>query len=745
MPAQRSVSWFAVAALLTATAIATAGGAAAEEAWPWPNVRVSDDQWLAHSEPSIAQDPTDPDVLIGASKMFSTLQGGPNGYHFKIGTYRSLDGGTTWEDQGMLGGDDPSNDWSALGYGNTTDPSVAFDSSGNAYVEIMVYQGTQEENDLVVYKSADKGATWTPYSVAHMPPGVGLVMDIDKNWLTADTTGGKFDGFLYSTWTYLNCVLTCHNVYFAASYDGGETWTPPKVISTTGSPLNQTSTPVVGPDGTLYVVFHDYSNHVLYMTKSSDAGATFTRPTPIANIFPPPSTLNGNVRSGPLVIGVPTVLEDGTIHVVWNQVDDGVDVVMATSTDGGATWSAPRTITGSTQGDQFQPWITTTRGGTIWTMWFDRRHDPSNLRVHVYAARSTDGGQTFEEFRVTDVDSDPRVGLPLDRGNRGFYGDYQGLAADDQTGANILWNETRPGGQELFFARVNPDQTSLSALRDGDVIDITGHAAFRSPARDDVAFIAEDFAGDPPGGSDATGVDALGAKVYQPDPYVPELAFEWHLTNLPEPRGQVPEATRYLWAFNTGPDDKQFQLQAKFSNFTSVTMVDEQEGHVENAGNAFQLRGNCVTAYPMPPSNVANCPHVAWLAGFWDRTNEAVRIRMPVGASFAPEIEPAAVLRPQLVAGSAIAAAYQAFVTNTQISDVVTWDPASPYTVPVRQAFVGVAPAGTPASAVTFEPVTLDANDDFAATLAAGGAEPHDVYLKACFDGRCEMTIVPAG
>lgn len=741
MPAHRFASPLVVVALFAAATLT--GPAAADEAWPWPNVRVSDDQWLAHSEPSIAQDPTDPDVLVGASKMFSTLQGGPNGYRFKVGTYRSLDGGKTWEDQGMLGGDDPNNDWSALGYGNTTDPSVVFDSSGNAYVEIMVYQGQQEENDLVVYKSTDKGETWTPHSVAHMPPGVGIVMDIDKNWLTADTTGGKFDGFLYSTWTYLNCVLTCHNVYFAASYDGGESWTPPKVISTTGSPLNQTSTPVVGPDGTIHVVFHDYSNHVLYMTTSSDAGATFTQPAPIANIVPPPSTLNGNVRSGPLVIGVPTVLDDGTIHVVWNQVDNGIDVVMATSTDGGATWSAPRTITGSTQGDQFQPWITTTRGGTIWTSWFDRRHDPSNLRIHVYAARSTDGGQTFEEFRVTDVDSDPQVGLPLDRGNRGFYGDYQGLVADDQTGANLLWNETRPGSQELFFARVNPEQTAVSATRDGDAIEVSGHAAFRSPARDDVATIAEDFPGDAPGGSDATGLDALGAKVYQPDPYVPELAFEWEVTSLPEPRGQVPEATRYLWAFNTGENNKQFQLQAKFSNFTSVTMLDEQEGHAEQAGEAFQLRGNCVTEYQGTP--VANCPHVEWLSGFWDRTNDAVRIRLPIGASFAPEIVPGAELRPQDVAGSSIAAAYQAFVTNTTISDVVLWEAERPYTVPSKEAFVGTAPAGTPAGLVAFEPVSLDGSDDFTTTITAGSPDPHDVYLKACFDGRCEVTIVPAG
>lgn len=448
-----------ITALLWAAIAFHAPGAPAQEPWPWENVRVSDDQWVAHSEPSVAVDPTDSNNLVGASKMFSTLQGGDNGYKFKIGTYFSHDGGQTWTDQGMLGGDDPNNDWDAQGFGNTTDPSLTWDSDGNAYVEIMVYQGSNEENILVAYKSTDKGETWVPHEVAHMPPVVGLVMDIDKNWITVDNTGGEFDGRLYTTWTYLNCVITCHNIYFSASPDGGSTWLPPRPLSFTGSLLNQTSTPVVGPDGTLYIVFHDYSRNRLYLTKSMDGGLTFSQPTIISSVLPPPSTLNGNVRSGPLVIAVPVVLDNGTIHVVWNQRgdDDSIDVVMATSTNGGNTFTSPVPITASTENDQFQPWITRTDEGTLWMMWFDRSHDPANLRIHVYAARSTDGGLTWEEFQVTDMDSDPRVGLPRDRGNRGFYGDYQGLWANDVSGANLLWNETRPGSQELFFARVNPE------------------------------------------------------------------------------------------------------------------------------------------------------------------------------------------------------------------------------------------------------------------------------------------------
>jgi len=738
--------------LLVLPVVSAGVSTAAEHTWPWENARVSDDQWLAHSEPSIAQDPTNPDVLVGASKMFSTLQGGPNGYRFKVGTYRSEDGGKTWEDQGMLGGDDPNNSWTQLGYGNTTDPSVAFDARGNVYVQIMVYQGlgynvggtgVAGENCICVYRSTDKGKTWDPpIEISHIPPGAAYVAGSDKNWITVDATGGPSDGFLYATWTYLNCVLTCHNVYFSASYDGGDHWTSPRIISITGSPLNQTSTPVVGPDGTVYVVFHDYSNHVLYLTKSSDHGATFTRPAPIANISPP-GTLNGNIRSGPLVIGVPAVLDDGTIHVVWNELGNDVDVVRSTSTDGGTTWSSPVPLSTDTQQDQFQPWITRTAKGDLWAMWFDRRHDPANMRIHVYAARSGDGGQTWAEYRVTDVDSDPRVGLPLDRGNRGFYGDYQGLVADDQTGAQLLWNETRPGSQELFFARVNPRQSRMTATASGGLVEVSGHAGFRGNSGK--ALLSEDATGDAPVPAPQAGLDMVGARVFQPDPYADQLAFEFHTSDLPEPRGSVPEGVRYVWGFTTGsgPTLKTYLLQAKLTNVASSTLADEQEGHVTNAGAAFQLRGNCALISVGGVGVTNNCAHIAWLTGHLDPVRNVVRVFLPMGASYTQEISAGATLKPFDYAGGVIYVTPQAVLSQATVYDLVEWLAEDAYQVPSREAFIGIAPAGTPAGEVTYDALALDANDDFSASLAGGAGDA--VYLKSCFEGRCEVVAEPVG
>src|SRR5437879_5588040 len=78
------------------------------------NVRVSNDQYLAHSEPSIAENPRNHNNLIAGSKMFSD----PAHYQFKVGTYYSANGGKTWHDSGYLPG--------FQNYAIVSDVSIAF-------------------------------------------------------------------------------------------------------------------------------------------------------------------------------------------------------------------------------------------------------------------------------------------------------------------------------------------------------------------------------------------------------------------------------------------------------------------------------------------------------------------------------------------------------------------------------------------------------------------------------------------
>ena len=56
----------------------------------------------SHSEPHIAQSPTNPNLLVAASKMYNRDPDSLAEYEFKIGTYVSFDGGAHWNDLGQL-------------------------------------------------------------------------------------------------------------------------------------------------------------------------------------------------------------------------------------------------------------------------------------------------------------------------------------------------------------------------------------------------------------------------------------------------------------------------------------------------------------------------------------------------------------------------------------------------------------------------------------------------------------------
>ncbi|MBV9792228.1 MAG: exo-alpha-sialidase [Chloroflexi bacterium] len=409
-----------------------------------PNVRVSRDEFTAHSEVSLAQNPREPQNFVGASKMFTDNEN----YVFRIGTYASSDGGKSWIDNGQLPGLEQ--------FEITSDPVVAFDGSGTAYVEVLAARGPDQRSALYLYSSTDGGRSWsTPQLVTDDRSGFN-----DKNWLTADITGGQYDGALYTTWVQIVGARGQEDEYrilFARSIDGGTTWSAPQKIAGNPGVVRQGPNVSVDPQGDVYLLWSNLSANHLESAASTDGGAIFSevREGPqFQNIRP----LKGDLRNGLVLAGVSAdPVKPDTLYAVWGDWRLGeAEVAFSVTHDGGKTWRSPVVVNGVRTNDQFQPTVAANKVGEIYIQWFDRRDDRNNLLVHTYAARSTDDGQTWSELRVTDVASNPTVGLPR-ADEDGFYGDYQALVADE-TGVQLFWNETRDGQQEVYTARIPRDR-----------------------------------------------------------------------------------------------------------------------------------------------------------------------------------------------------------------------------------------------------------------------------------------------
>jgi hypothetical protein len=218
------------------------------------------------------------------------------------------------------------------------------------------------------------------------------------------------------------------------------------------------------------------------------------------------------------------------------------------------------------------------------------------------------------------------------------------------------------------------------------------------------------------------------------------LRFIWEVTAMP---AEVPpEGVRYNWTFAIG--EKQFQLQAKRQNLTSVTTTEDPIGHVLQASKNsgfFQLRGNCETAYR--GAAIAGCYHLAFLEGAFNTAAKTVTMDVPyntkdsIGRLVAPEFKPGAVLLPSNTANTSIVAGAQAVASTADTGSYINdWNP---YFVG-QQVQIAAGPPGSAAEELEYFPATVNPDGTFTGTLKGLSAQQTKYFARACSATACAYT-----
>ena len=274
----------------------------------------------AQNETAIAQNPLNPRQMVAGFNDYRRGDG-------TCGAAFSSNGGSSWTDSTMpngftLGtafGGVPRQYWQAGG-----DPSVAWDSRGNAYYACQVFMrgpGTTNNPDLssaiyVFRSTGDGGASWnfTGHPVVETFNSNPAVLT-DKPYMTIDNNpNSPFRDRIYVTWTQYAADGTAY-IEGAHSDDYGQTFSSPVVVSTTSSTLctnpgsaptpqgtcnnNQFSNPFTASDGSLYVAYANFNNTVtgndnrnqVLLTKSTDGGQTFGAPVKVSDYYELPDCL----------------------------------------------------------------------------------------------------------------------------------------------------------------------------------------------------------------------------------------------------------------------------------------------------------------------------------------------------------------------------------------------------------------------------------------------------------------------
>jgi hypothetical protein len=372
----------------------------------------------ALSEVSIDVNPTDPNnqVIVGHDASLETMN-----------TFYTTDGGLTWSPV-IIG-----NATDGLTSNFRFDPTVAFDDDGNVYVGYgaRVNNGGSQRT-VVVCRSTDGGASYAQCTSISTTPDIGGLPGNDKWHLaTGPDPVDPTQQNVYIAWTQniTEAAGTDQRIVVSRSIDGGATFSAPIIIndpSIAGTKANNLfADPAVGPNGDLYVAWHDISAGQVWIDRSTDGGLTFGTDVLVTNSA---AGFKTSIPAQPdRGVGVMPTIDtdrsggsfDGRIYLAYSDLGAGgaadFDVLVRSSSDGGLTWSAPVVVhdDGGTN-SQFLPWVDVDQQtGQVVAVWYDARNDVNNKKVEVFLAASDDGGATWApNILVSDNPSDMSVDNP---------------------------------------------------------------------------------------------------------------------------------------------------------------------------------------------------------------------------------------------------------------------------------------------------------------------------------------------
>jgi hypothetical protein len=341
----------------------------------------------AEVEPHVTVDPTNPNHLVAMFQQDRWNDGGSNGDVVVV----SNNGGASWH----LASSQPAfticqgaTSGSSGFFDRTTDPWLSYSADGKIVYAIAdsfnangpAFGGASA---ILVSRSLDGGETWQTPVTARFDASTTVLND--KETVTADPNAPNV---AYAAWDRLvspsqNANPGAFNVspafrgpaMFAKTTDGGQTWSQGRPIFDPGQKNqtigNQIVVPTAGPAAGVLV-----DGFSLIQTKGG----------------------KGNPRE-----------------------TDSVAVIR--STDGGATWSQPITVSNQqvasvsiagqdVRSSDFLPEFAAAPDGTLYAVWQDRRFSPTGTSK-IALSRSTDGGLHWSApIRVDQSPGDTPAFLP---------------------------------------------------------------------------------------------------------------------------------------------------------------------------------------------------------------------------------------------------------------------------------------------------------------------------------------------
>ena len=404
-----------------------------------PNYRLHPSD-VTQTEVFIVNHPSDNDILFASCNTLTFIP-----FFVSEGIYVTTNGGASWH------GSDTCKGEPIPFHGG--DPGIAIDRNGTF---IITRLGRSPFVGLYSHYSTDNGMTWSAQQVLSTD-------DLERAGVESDVNpASPYFGRTYAAWVKFALPFP---LMLAYTDDGAQSWTDPMQVN---SPVNRSAggDVAIGPGGEVYCCWagvtesSPFKEILAGFARSGDGGESWTV---TENAFPMNGITGilenkGNIR----VNGLPNIAVDtgsgprkGWIYIVTGEKNlapagSDPDIILHRSEDGGLTWSEGIRVNQdevSNGKTQYFPSIHVDRFGGVNVLFYDDRHTSSDS-AGVFLARSTDGGESWTEWEVSDHNFRP---VSIGGLGQGYQGDNIDITSNDSR-LWPVWMDNSTGIYQVWTA-----------------------------------------------------------------------------------------------------------------------------------------------------------------------------------------------------------------------------------------------------------------------------------------------------